>query len=87
MSWLNSASIAAGFGAAFALTQIFPTVQDVRSLKEIGGRPILGSASLVVNPLTSDATRRENRLFFGLIGAFLALNLCWLIAVKQSWLL
>lgn len=79
-------SIAAGFGVAFGLTQVFPTVQDARSLREIGGRPILGSASLVINPLTSDAVQRANRLFFGLVGLFLLFNVCWLIVVKQQWL-
>jgi polysaccharide chain length determinant protein (PEP-CTERM system associated) len=81
------ASIAAGLGAAFALTQIFPTVLDARSLREIGGRPILGSASLVINPLTSDAARRDNQMFFGLVGVFVVFNICWLIVVKQGWLL
>lgn len=80
------ASIAAGFGVAFGLTQVFPTVQDARSLREIGGRPILGSASLVINPLTSDAVQRANRLFFGLVGLFLLVNVCWLIVVRQQWL-
>lgn len=81
------AAIAAGFGVAFGMTQVFPTVQDARSLREIGGRPILGSASLVINPLTSDAVQRSNRLFFGLLGSFLLLNVCWLIVVRQNWLL
>lgn len=80
------ASIAAGFGVAFGLTQVFPTVQDSRSLREIGGRPILGSASLVINPLTSEAVQRANRLFFGLVGLFLLFNVCWLIVVRQQWL-
>lgn len=80
------ASIAAGFGVAFALTQVFPTVQDSRSLREIGGRPILGSASLVINPLTSEAVQKANRLFFGLAGLFLLVNFCWLMIVKQQWL-
>lgn len=80
------ASIAAGFGVAFGLTQVFPTVQDARSLREIGGRPILGSASLVINPLTSDAVQRAHRMFFGLVGLFLLFNVCWLIVVRQQWL-
>ncbi len=80
------AAIAAGFGVAFGLTQVFPTVQDARNLREIGGRPILGSASLVINPLTSDAVQRANRLFFGLVGLFLLVNVCWLIVVRQQWL-
>ncbi|WP_286747568.1 XrtA system polysaccharide chain length determinant [Aquabacterium sp. UBA2148] len=80
------ASIAAGFGVAFALAQVFPTVQDSRSLREVGGRPILGSASLVINPLTSEAVQKANRLFFGLVGLFLLVNVCWLIVVRQQWL-
>lgn len=80
------ASVAAGFGAAYGLTLIFPTVQDLRSLKEIGGRPILGSASLIVNPMASESVRQGNRLFATALGALLLVNVCWLIVVRQNWL-
>lgn len=78
------AAIAAGFGAAFALTQVFPTVQDTRQLREIGGRPVLGSASLVVSPEQAGAVRRSNRLFYGATGLFLLVNVAWIIVVKQQ---
>lgn len=80
------AAIAAGAGIAFALTQVFPTVQDSRGLREIGGRPILGSASLVISPQASDDVRRANHLFFGLTGLFVIVNVFWLIVIRQNWL-
>lgn len=78
------AAIAAGFGAAFGLTQVFPTVQDARKLREITGRPMLGSVSMVVSPEMTLEVRREHRIFLGVCGVFLLVNLVWLVVVKQQ---
>lgn len=80
------AAIAAGAGCAFALTQVFPTLQDSRGLREISGRPVLGSVSLVINPHSTDEVRQANHLFFGLVGLFMVINVFWLIVVRQNWL-
>ncbi|WP_290640023.1 XrtA system polysaccharide chain length determinant, partial [Aquabacterium sp.] len=37
-----------GAAATFGLSQVFPSVYDARQLKEISGRPVLGSVSLVI---------------------------------------
>lgn len=78
------AAIAAGAATAFGLTQVFPTVQDTRQLKEISGRPVLGSVSLVVSPAMSDARQRLNRLFSLNAGIFLLLNVTWLVVVARQ---
>jgi polysaccharide chain length determinant protein (PEP-CTERM system associated) len=78
------AAIAAGVGVAFALTQVFPTVQDSRQLREISGRPVLGSASLVLSPEMSSEVSRDRRNFLLVCGVFLLVNAAWLIVVKKQ---
>lgn len=78
------AALAAGVGTAFGLTQIFPTVQDTRQLKEVSGRPVLGSVSLVISPVMSEAIQRSNRLFSVNAGVFLLLNAVWLVVVARQ---
>lgn len=80
------ASIGAGLGLAFALTQLFPTIQDARSLKEISGRPVLGTASLIVSALSAEEVQRSHRMFGFMLGLFLLVNLAWLLVVRQNWL-
>lgn len=77
-------AIGAGLGAAFALTQVFPTVQDTRGLREVTGRPVLGSVSLVISPERADVVQRDHRLFWGGVAAFMLVQLVWLIVVKQQ---
>lgn len=80
------AAMVAGVGVAYGLTHLFPTVQDIRSLKEIAGRPVLGAVSLVINPMTAESTQKANRLFAASVGALLFINICWLVVVRQNWL-
>jgi len=75
------AALAAGAATTFALTQVFPTVQDTRQLKEISGRPVLGSVTLVISPTTSETVRRGNRLFGLNAAIFLCLNAGRLVVV------
>lgn len=75
-----------GAAATFGLSQVFPSVYDARQLKEISGRPVLGSVSLVIGPLIHEQERRQNRVFAGAMAVFLMVNVAWLIAVKQHML-
>lgn len=79
-------AIGAGFGVAFALTQVFPTVQDARSLKEVSGRPILGTTSLVVSAHSAEEVQRSHRIFAAMLGIFMLVNMAWLVVVRQNWL-
>jgi len=77
-------ALAAGAATAFGITQIFPTVQDTRQLKEISGRPVLGSVSLVISPTMSETLQRSNRLFGLNAGIFVLLNVAWLVVVARQ---
>lgn len=78
------AAIAAGLGAAFAMTQIIPTVQDARQLREVVGRPVLGSVSLVISPAMVVHAHQGRRKFLIACGVFLLVNATWLLAVKKQ---
>jgi hypothetical protein len=78
------ASIAAGVAVTFGLSQVFPTINDVRQLKEVIGRPVLGSISMVVSPLISDQVHKSNRLFAVVVVLFLLANAGWIVVVKQQ---
>ncbi|HEX5358047.1 MAG TPA: XrtA system polysaccharide chain length determinant [Aquabacterium sp.] len=81
-----AAALLGGAAATFGLSQVFPSVYDARQLKEISGRPVLGSVSLVVGPAIHEQARRNNRVFAGAMAIFLMANVGWLIAVKQHML-
>jgi polysaccharide chain length determinant protein (PEP-CTERM system associated) len=51
-------AVGAGLLVAFAVAQIFPTVADTRSLRQIANRPVLGSVTLLI----SGAALRRRRL-------------------------
>jgi polysaccharide chain length determinant protein (PEP-CTERM system associated) len=61
-------SLGAGLFASFAYAQIFPTVADSRSLRQLGGRPVLGSVSLLI----SGSMLRRRRLQHVAFGSGLA---------------
>ncbi len=77
-------AIAAGFGAAFAMTQITPTVQDARQLREVVGRPVLGSVSMVLSPAMVIEAGKDRRKFLFACGTFLLINAAWLLVVKKQ---
>jgi len=61
-------SLGAGLFAAFAVAQIFPTVADTRSLRQIGNRPVLGTVSMLV----SGPMLRRRRVFHAAFGSGVA---------------
>lgn len=71
-------SIVAGVAAAFGYSRMHPVVSTVSKLREMSGRPVLGSVSLNL----SEASQRQERMSrFGLLGAiagFLLVQLVWL---------
>jgi polysaccharide chain length determinant protein (PEP-CTERM system associated) len=72
-------SLAAGVSTCYVLTQIMPTVQDARMLRQITARPVLGSISLLDSDSLVLGTRRSNLLF--------GISLVVLVAAYGAWVL
>lgn len=72
------ASIGLGVGAAFALSQLSPSMDSERILRELSGRPVLGSVSLVMSNTMRVQERRASLGFVGAFGLFLIANAAWL---------
>ncbi|MCB1916025.1 MAG: chain length-determining protein [Rhodocyclaceae bacterium] len=79
-------ALAAGLAFAFLLSQIRPTFQDARSLREFSGLPLLGTVSMVANEQRRSRKRRGLMLFAGaltsFVGGFAVLTV--LLAVLQQ---
>ena len=43
-------ALVAGIAASFLVSQVFPTVHDARRLRELAGRPVLGTITMLANP-------------------------------------
>ncbi|MBS3935195.1 MAG: chain length-determining protein, partial [Sulfuritalea sp.] len=52
-------SLAAGFAASFAASQLRPTFFDAQGLSQVSGLPLLGSVSAIVTPADRQAGRRD----------------------------
>jgi hypothetical protein len=66
------AALCVGIGASYLFSLMHPTVHDNRSLKSVGGRPVLGAVSMLLNPETLARRRRAALLFFGGVGGLAA---------------
>jgi len=78
------AAIGAGAGSTFLLSQLMGTVNDTRQLKEISGRPVLGSVSMVIGPAMREVVDRGNRLFMINVAVFFLVNIAWLVVVARQ---
>lgn len=72
-------ALAAGTGlfAAFAVAQVFQTVSDTRSLRQIGNRPVLGTVSMLI----SAPMLRRRRMFHAAFGSGVA----GLLVIYGAW--
>lgn len=61
------AALGAGAFGAFGVAQLFPTVDSARTLREIGGRPVLGSVALRLDATGLRRKRLSNFAFGGAI--------------------
>lgn len=71
-------AVGAGLFAAFAIAQIFQTVSDTRSLRQIGNRPVLGTVSMLI----SGPMLRRRRMFHAAFGSGVA----GLLVVYGAWI-
>jgi polysaccharide chain length determinant protein (PEP-CTERM system associated) len=70
-------SLGAGLFVAFALSQVFPTVQSVRALRALSPRPVLGSVSMQLDGARVARERRLNVVFGSALGLLVLANLGW----------
>lgn len=59
------AALGVGVLASFLVSQIFPTFHDTRALRELTGRPVLGSVTLLPRPAATRRRLRSAVLFAG----------------------
>ena len=74
-------SLGAGIGAAYLFSLLHPTIHDGRTLKRVGGRPVLGAVSLVPNGAVRLQARRRRLWFFGGLGGLAATYSALIVAV------
>ncbi len=75
-------AIAAGIGATFAMSQIFPTVNDTRHLKVLGQRPVLGSVSMVIGQEMAAEKARDKRMMALAIAGLVGVHVILVVLVK-----
>ena len=74
-------ALALGGAVAFLVSLVLPTVHDGRTLREVSGRPVLGSVSLVPNPTFIRRARLASYGFAGGVSALVAIygvGIAWL---------
>jgi polysaccharide chain length determinant protein (PEP-CTERM system associated) len=74
-------ALALGAVVAFLVSQVLPTIHDGRTLREVSGRPVLGSVSLLPSPAFLRQARLANYGFAGGLTALVAIygvGLAWL---------
>ncbi len=77
-------ALAAGVGAALLRAKLRPVVSTPKALRELSGRPVLGSVSLLMNPQALRAQRAGN---FGLAagaGSLMLAQLGWVVWVASQ---
>jgi hypothetical protein len=79
------AAVALGAVVAFGVSQILPTIHDSRALREVFGRPVLGTVSLLSSPAVVRAARRSSIAFFGGVAGLILVasaGITWLAFVS-----
>lgn len=71
-------SLGCGAAASLALAWFTPSLNSEKSLRQLTGRPVLGSVSMVLSPELKRKERRAHFRFAGALGAFLTANVTWL---------
>lgn len=72
-------AILIGLGVSFGLSQIFPSFHLATELREMSGRPVLGSVSMFVSPQAKLAQRQDTMKFFAIGSVMVALHLAWIV--------
>ena len=70
-------AIAAGIGAAILRGRLRPVVGTAKALRELSGRPVLGSVSLLMNPQALRAQRASAMSLAAAAGGLMLVQLAW----------
>lgn len=70
-------AIGAGIGAALLRAKLRPVVSTPKALRELSGRPVLGSVSLLMNPQALRAQRASAFALAGAAGSLMLAQLAW----------
>ena len=66
------AALGAGGFASFVVSQVRPTIHDLRALREVAGRPVLGAVTLLMNDASTRTRRRRHLAFASVLGGLFA---------------
>ncbi|HYA75992.1 MAG TPA: XrtA system polysaccharide chain length determinant [Burkholderiaceae bacterium] len=72
-------SLGAGAAACLWVVRLLPTVRSPRDLRHVGGRPVLGSVSMLVDEETLAREGRLNMLFATSVGGLVLLYCVWTV--------
>jgi polysaccharide chain length determinant protein (PEP-CTERM system associated) len=71
-------ALAGGIAVAVLLDQLYPAFHPTKDLREIAGRPVLGSVSMYVSDAMRASERRELMVFAGAGSLLVVLNVAWI---------
>lgn len=77
-------SIVGGAGAAYSVAAARPTVDSLKVLLAVSGRPVLGGASMFVSQRSRALDRRYVILFIGLLVTLMVVQLIWTVLLSLS---
>jgi len=77
-------AIAAGGGAAFGLSRLFPTVDTQETVRTLVRRPVIGSISRHLSEASRRASRADVMRLAGVMGLFLMAQLLWITFLAQG---
>jgi polysaccharide chain length determinant protein (PEP-CTERM system associated) len=80
-------ALGAGVAASFVVNQIYPTILDMRGLREISERPALGLVTLLPNEASARSQRRRHLAFAGALGGLFVsfgVAIAFLTAIGRS---
>jgi polysaccharide chain length determinant protein (PEP-CTERM system associated) len=70
-------AMACGAASSFLASRLLPTVDDVKTLRDLAGRPVLGAVLPVVTAATRQTARKQQSIFGLALGAFLLSSASW----------
>jgi hypothetical protein len=70
-------AIAAGIGSALLRGRLRPVISTAKALRELSGRPVLGSVSQLMNPQALQARRSSALALASAAGSLMLVQLAW----------